>query len=124
MTDELEHLQGQLAIVDAVSDGHRSSGPDETLSLLVVRLKALKVKMYKEASHRLPHVHIDYGGRNHAASYSIHDGCRLAGTLSTKYDLSVTTWISEHRETLLKAWEAMQSGDDPICLIGELPGNG
>jgi hypothetical protein len=77
----------------------------------------------EEAGHHAPHLHIDYGRCNHVASYSIHNHRRLAGTLSTKYDRVVTSWISEHREKLLRIWGAMQSGDDPSHLVGELPGN-
>jgi hypothetical protein len=62
------------------------------IELLLVKLNELKVKMYQEAGHHTPHVHIDYGRHNHVASYAINEPKRLAGTLDTKYDRT-QSWI-------------------------------
>jgi hypothetical protein len=93
------------------------------IELLLLKLKELKIKMYQEAGHQMPHVHVDYGRRNHVASYSVNECKRLAGTLDTKYDREILDWIAEHRDKLLEAWRIMQSGKDPSGVIGELAGD-
>lgn len=123
MKNELKYLQGQFALVDALDGRSPAASNSERIEFLLVRLKELKIKMYQEAGHHTPHLHIDYGKLNHVASYSIGDGRRVAGSLSSKYDRAVLEWISEHRDRLFKIWETTQSGGDPNCLIGELPGS-
>lgn len=60
----------------------------------------------------MPHIHIDYGGdQNHIASYSIHTGERIDGSLNKKYDKFVKDWIGNNREKILQIWSEIQSGD-------------
>lgn len=119
LEDELKQLQHRLALVDLLTE--RRARPYEHLTeLLIVKLGPLKVKMYQETGHQVPHVHIDYGRHNHVASYSIDEGRRLAGTLPAKYDREVLDWIAANRTTLLQAWQALSSGSDITVLVGEL----
>ncbi|ATC86219.1 DUF4160 domain-containing protein [Pseudoalteromonas arctica] len=39
----------------------------------------MKIKIYQEKGHHLPHIHIDYGRQQHAASYAIETGERIEG---------------------------------------------
>ena len=123
LEEELKLLQHRLALVD-LQVVLQAMARDGILPLLVMKLKALKVKMYQEAGHRLPHVHIDYGPRHHVASYSISEPKRLAGTLDAKYDREVVGWIAGCRDKLLELWRSVQSGRYPSVVIGELKGEG
>lgn len=119
---ELEELQSQLAQVDMLTTptrSHRSS----YISLLLLRRGNLKLKMYQEPGHNLPHIHIDYGRQSHVATYCIDPPARLVGTLDGKYDRSVTEWISSRKEKLLEAWSLLQTGGDPVPLVLELAGD-
>ncbi len=119
---ELKQLQHQLAQVDLLTEP-RAGTRGDVIELLLLKLKELKIKMYQEAGHQAPHVHVDYGRRNHVASYSVNERKRLAGTLDTKYDREVLDWIAKNRDKLLEAWRTMQSGKDPSGVIGELAGD-
>jgi hypothetical protein len=117
---ELKQLRHQLALVDLITEP-RAAARGDLIELLLVRMQALKVKMYQEAGHRTPHVHIDYGPQHHVvASYSIDEPMRLAGLLDPKYDRVVLNWIAEHRDELLTLWNTMQWGKDLKGLLGEL----
>jgi hypothetical protein len=118
--EELKQLQHRLAFVDLLSERQTKAGGG-TLPLLLMKLRALKIKMYQEPGHQLPHVHIDYGRRNHVASYSISEPKRLAGTLDAKYDREVVGWIAACRDKLLELWRSLQSGTD-ASVLGRVPG--
>lgn len=79
--------------------------------------------MYKETSHKRPHIHIDYGPQNHVASYAIDTGMRLSGNLHRKYDQAVRDWIGERKADLVTAWELMQAGKPTENVIAQLQGN-
>lgn len=120
---ELTELQRQLAQVDLLTRPRpRGTGPN-FMEFLVLKLRNMKIKMYQETGHHSPHLHIDYGREHHVASYSIDDARRLEGSLDTKYDREVVAWIAKHRGTLLQAWTALQSGQDPRTLIAEIAGD-
>ncbi len=119
LEEELKRLQNQLAFVDSLTK-RRARRSEDTLELVLMKLGPLKVKMYQEVGHQVPHVHIDYGRQSHMASYSISDGKRLVGTLHPKYDRVVIDWIAANRSNLLEAWQTLRSGGDPVVLIGEL----
>ena len=102
----IDGLQVALAQVDLFT---RQSSGSGFIEFLVIKKQNLKVKMYKEDGHSKPHIHIDYGSSNHAASYAISDGRRLAGSLHNKYERTIVDWLSENRESLLKLWNKTQS---------------
>lgn len=120
---ELTELQRQLAQVDLLTQPRPSNAGPDFIEFLVLKLRILKIKMYQETGHHTPHLHVDYGREHHVASYSIDEPRRLEGSLDTKYDREVVTWIAKHRETLLKAWTTLQSGQDPRLLIAEIIGD-
>lgn len=119
LEERLQQLQQQLAFVDLLTES-RARRSEDTLELLLMKLGPLKVKMYQEVGHHVPHVHIDYGRKSHVASYSILDGERFEGTLHPKYDRVINAWIAANRSNLLQAWQTLRSGADPAVLIGEL----
>jgi Domain of unknown function (DUF4160) len=122
LTAELEALQNQLAQVDLLTTPSRS-GRAGDISLLLLKRGQLKFKMYQEPGHSLPHIHIDYGPKNHAASYRIDPPSRLVGNLDGKYDRSVMEWISSRKDNLLNAWALVQAGRDPSPVTHELAGD-
>lgn len=122
LTEDAKELQRALAQIDLVSATSRQ-GKTLLLEYLLVKLGPLKVKMYQEPGHKLPHIHIDYGRENHTASYSVNPAVRLVGTLDRKYDSSVIEWINPRKEKLLELWTVFQSGDEPSSLVASLDGD-
>ena len=122
LKEELESLQNRLAQIDLLTrpSSRPSSGFTE---LLLVKLQDLKIKIYQERGHALPHVHIDYGKTHHIASFSISPAERIEGSLSKKYDKEIIAWISARREEILKIWSEMQQGNEPKTLIASLSGS-
>lgn len=118
---EAAELQRELATVDLLTRPSRASrsGFQE---FLVLKLGDLKIKMYQEIGHAKPHVHVDYGKRNHVASYSIDPTDRLAGNLDRKYDRAIIEWISTRKAALLDLWRAAQLGQETRELIVALAG--
>ena len=112
LDDELNALGRQLEAIDQAAVG------PGTIRLLVTRIKNLKIKMYQESGHQLPHLHVDYCGAAHAASYSL-DGSRLAGSLDRKYDRVVLSWIASNRDNLFNIWKSLQSGADAMIVVRE-----
>ena len=96
------------------------NGADNTIELLLAKLQNIKIKLYQEANHSMPHIHIDYGKQHHAASFSIQTGERIEGDLPKKYDETVNSWIADHRTHVLEVWNLMQAGINPHPLIAEL----
>lgn len=107
-------LQNDLGLFDSLS---RRSGRSDSLELLIIKLENLKLKIYQEPGHALPHIHIDYGKTSHAASYSIDPPTRLVGLLNRKYDKTITTWMELNKENLLALWKTLQAGGDSDALI-------
>ncbi|MCW5642070.1 MAG: DUF4160 domain-containing protein [Rhodoferax sp.] len=119
---EALELQRQLATVDLLTRPSRGARLD-SYELLLLKRGELKVKMYQEPGHALPHVHIDYGAKNHVASYSIDPTERLAGNLDKKYERTATEWISGHRVQLIELWRTVQSGAETKNLLVALAGD-
>lgn len=117
---EARELQRQLAMVDLMSKPSRPGGGNE---FLVIKLGDLKIKMYLEKGHGKPHVHVDYGGRNHVASYSIDPTERLVGNLSSKYERTIVGWIETRQAELLELWRVTQRGEDNSALVANLAGD-
>ena len=112
-------LQGKFAFIDMISKQQITCGTE----FLVMRLLDLKIKMYQERHHKLPHLHIDYGRKHHTASYSIREAARLEGDLSKKYDKIVSEWIEQNNQILLELWDATQAGNEVKTIIAQLRGN-
>jgi hypothetical protein len=119
---EVAELQRQLATLDLLTRPARR-GRENDLELLLLKRGDLKVKMYQEPGHALPHIHIDYGRMNHVAAYSIDPVDRLAGTLDKKYEQTIAQWISVHKLELLDLWATVQSGRDASTLVVQLDGD-
>lgn len=64
--------------------------------------------------HNLPHIHTRYQGAN--ASFSILDGCQLAGELPLPKAKLVQAWIEIHREALLADWDLAVNGETPFPI--------
>lgn len=121
LNDLASKLQRDLGWVDLLTKpSHSSPG---AMELLVVKLDRLKIKIYQENGHSLPHVHIDYGKQHHVASFSIDPPARIEGKLSKKYDRSVQEWLTGNKETLVALWAALQAGESPDALVAELRGD-
>jgi hypothetical protein len=88
--------------------------------LMIKRLLAMALRIDGDLKHGRPHLHVDYGGNYHKASYAIDDGQRLAGGLDSKYDKAVREWIGRNRRKLIKAWSAITSGRDAKKLVAML----
>lgn len=122
LKEELKSLQHRLAEIDLLT--RQSSQPSSGfIELLLVKLQDIKIKIYQERGHALPHVHIDYGKMHHIASFSINPTERIEGSLSKKYDRAIISWISERSEEILKIWNEIQKGNEPKALIASLSGS-
>ena len=119
--EEVAELQRKLAEADLLSMPSRPGRAGRT-EFLVIKLGDLKVKMYQEPGHALPHVHVDYGKRHHVASYSIDPTERLVGSLGREYERAITEWIHARRPQLLDVWQAAQLGEETKELIVALAG--
>ncbi len=120
----VETLQRKLAEIDLLTEPRprRHSRPG-FIELLLLKLKDIKLKMYQERGHAMPHIHIDYGNQHHVASFSVHNPSRIEGSLHSKYDNPIIAWITENSEMLLRIWSEAQTGGNPNCLIAQLAGN-
>lgn len=121
LNDLASKLQRDFGLVDLLPRSSRFN--NGSLELLVIKLDRLRIKIYQEKGHFLPHVHIDYGKQHHAASFSIDPPARIEGQLSTKYDRSIQEWLSGNKEVLLALWATLQEGQSPNALVAELRGD-
>jgi hypothetical protein len=121
LVDKLKNLQRSLAEVDLLTKPRRASNHGFT-EFLVMKLENIKIKMYQEQKHSLPHIHIDYANKNHAASFSIDPPNKIEGSIDKKYEKAITQWLTTNKEMLLKIWAEAQSGGNPNNLIAELVG--
>lgn len=92
-------LQRRLALLDLLEEGD-----DRAIKLLLLRLKAITVRMKPDKNHPRPHFHIEYK-REFSASYAVDSLERLAGTMPRKYEELVLEWASEHKRDLFLTWE-------------------
>ena len=115
-------LQRRFAEIDSIYEQRRPTRAD-SFELLLLKLKDIKIKLYQEVGHKLPHIHIDYGKEHHAASYSIQDMRRLEGSLPTRYENIISAWLSENRDLIIKIWNEVQSGGNPGLLIEKISEN-
>jgi hypothetical protein len=121
LNDLASKLQNDLGLVDLLTRPSRSS--QGSMELLVIKLDRLKIKIYQEKGHALPHIHIDYGKQHHAASFSIDPPKRIEGQLGSKYDRSVQEWLTRNKDALIALWTALQAGESPDALVAELQGD-
>ena len=87
---------------------------------LVRRIDQLKLKMYQERGHALPHIHVDLGPKHHVASYSLDPAKRLEGKMGKAHDRAVLSWIARNRRALLALWKQLQSGSAAELLLADL----
>ena len=113
----LQKLQDDLATIDMYH------GESSRIGFLVKKLQNIKLKMYQETHHPLPHIHIDYGKNIHTASYSIKDCKRIKGNLHKKYDRTVMQWIEKNSNNLLSLWAETQAGKEIKELIAIIDGD-
>ncbi len=68
------------------------------------------IRMYKEigGKHNLPHIHAEYG--EDEAVFDL-DGNKIEGSLPSKKERMVQTWIDIHQEDLVANWKLLQSGE-------------
>ncbi len=68
------------------------------------------IRMYKEigGKHNLPHIHAEYG--EDEAVFDL-DGNKMEGSLPSKKERMVQTWIDIHQEDLVANWKLLQSGE-------------
>ncbi|EOR4055612.1 DUF4160 domain-containing protein [Escherichia coli] len=121
LDEEFYELQKLFAQKDLLTDKRRSSGGG-FMEILLVKRQNMKIKIYQEKGHQLPHIHIDYGKQAHAASYAIQSGDRIEGDLPKKYDSDVSSWLGRNRDKILEIWNALQAGAPYEPLIAELTG--
>ena len=120
---KLDEVCSELQKLFALRDFRTEKRPrsrSRFLEVLLIKRQNMKLKIYQEKGHQLPHIHIDYGNKNHVASYSIETGQRLEGSLSKKFDNDVVSWLSNNRERVVEIWNTLQSGGSPTNLISEL----
>ncbi|SFS11789.1 protein of unknown function [Dyella sp. OK004] len=114
----IKSLQRDLALSDLFSRT-RNGGPDVCeLSLLL--MDRMKIKMYQEKGHAMPHVHVDYGRDSHVASFAIDVPRLLEGDLGRHRNATVIEFISDHREELLSIWRGLQAGANVAPLVVQL----
>lgn len=122
LEEELDELQRLFAQKDLLTEPRRYSGSG-FMEILLAKRKNMKIKIYQEKGHHLPHIHIDYGKQQHVASYSIETGQRIEGDLSKKYDSDVSNWLDRNREKVLQIWNTLQAGAQHEPLLAELSGD-
>ncbi len=121
---EFRSLQQHLGLIDMLMEPRRPS-KRRSMELLLLKVQKIKYKIYQEKTHPLPHIHIDYGKVNHAASYAIATGERLEGNIPKNYDETISNWVIRNKDKLLQIWIEVQNGNSEKYenLIKELPGN-
>lgn len=122
LEEEFDELQRLFAQKDLLTEPRKSSGSG-FMEILLAKRKNMKIKIYQEKGHHLPHIHIDYGKQRHAASYAIESGERIEGDLSKKYDSDVSSWLDRNRDKVLEIWNALQVGTQHEPLLAELAGD-
>ncbi|WP_339783667.1 DUF4160 domain-containing protein [uncultured Marinobacter sp.] len=122
LEEEFNELQRLFAQKDQITQPQRAS-QSGFMEILLAKRKNMKIKIYQEKGHHLPHIHIDYGRQRHAASYSIESGDRLDGNLSKKYDSDVLSWIEMNRDQIIEIWHTLQAGGEHEPLVAKLTGD-
>lgn len=122
LAEKLKKLQRSLAEIDLLTKPKIASSHGFT-ELLIVKLENIKIKIYQEQKHPLPHIHIDYANKNHVASFSIDPPNKIKGEIERKYEKAITEWLTTNKEILLEIWASAQTGGNPDSLIAELISN-
>lgn len=122
LEEEFTELQNLFAQKDPITQPRKAS-KNGFMEILLAKRKNMKIKIYQEKGHKLPHIHIGYGKKNHAASYSIESGDRLEGDLPKKYDSDVVFWLNRNRCQILEIWHTLQKGNAHETLVAELAGD-
>ncbi|WP_252106043.1 MULTISPECIES: DUF4160 domain-containing protein [unclassified Halomonas] len=122
LEEEFSELQKLFAQRDLLIEPRKLSGSG-FMEILLAKRKDMKIKIYQEKGHRLPHIHIDYGKQRHAASYAIETGERIEGKLSKQYDSDVSSWLDRNRGKVLEIWNALQASTQHEPLLAQLTGD-
>lgn len=122
LDEEYSYLQLSFAQIDLFTQP-QSKSRNGMLEVLLIKKQDMKIKIYQEKGHHLPHIHIDYGNNNHFASYAIETAKRLDGNLPRKYDKVVVDWLDDNREKVLKGWNELQDGNTIEHIVKELNAN-
>lgn len=122
LKEEFDELQKLFAQKDLLTEPRRRSRSG-IMEILLAKRKNMKIKIYQEKGHHLPHIHIDYGRQQHAASCAIETGERIEGDLSKKYDNDVSNWLERNRNKVLEIWNSLQEGIPHEPLLAELAGD-
>jgi hypothetical protein len=117
--NELRLLQSQLSAID-FSETFESFTSAGLRPYLLARLEQLKIKIYQEAGHKTPHLHVDVGHSHHNASFAIDPAVLLAGSLGKKQDRAIIAWIEKHRSPVLEIWAALQRGAQWTVSVEEI----
>lgn len=112
-------LQWEIAMADDLATPTRR-GSDQSLGLQLMKLQDLKIKMYKEVKHSLPHVHIDIGKSNHDSSFGISPAELLVGEISKRHEKVIIAFIERNRDILLQIWAGLKDGGDVTELVVEV----
>lgn len=80
----------------------------------------LKVRIDNRKNHKRPHLHIDFNGQIHAASFAIDDGDKLVGDIPPWLRKIITVWIILNQEVLRNIWNEIQNGTSPEQLQSNL----
>jgi hypothetical protein len=108
---DLNSLQNDLAFIDLITPQKNKSSQQSMLGELLLKKDSVRIKIYQEIGHKMPHLHIDYGHQKHIASYAIDTGHMIKGSLNKKYDKAIFRWILNNKEQLNKIWVALQNGE-------------
>lgn len=100
----------------------RRLGEGSLKEFLVIRgsKRKLAIRIDNSTNHKMPHIHIDIDGKEHAVSISIKNGKVLAPDNAedsyNKILKPIRKWIKENNGVLMEIWEEVQSGNKPDNL--------
>ena len=112
----LNILQDNMATRDLFSKSSHNGG--QGLELLLKKHLLLRIRMDANLNHFRAHLHLDYNGENHIASYAIDNGELLAG--KNTYNREVQPWIDEHRPALMLVWNDLRGKGADDTILAEL----
>ncbi|MFD2574468.1 DUF4160 domain-containing protein [Spirosoma soli] len=113
----LENLRNKLAQMELLT---RPSRGGDYIELLLLKKENLKFRIDADFNHSRPHFHVDYGREFHALSVCINTGEVLAGYIPNKYLKTVTFWVEENKETLLKIWDSLRLNQNATPFVAQL----
>lgn len=107
---ELKKLQKAFARIDNAQKRLAAKKKNRALKL-VQRLNHIKLHIYKETNHQLPHFHIIFK-KQYSASYEITTCEQITGHMPKKYENKMLQWAENNKNELMKVWNAIQRCED------------